>query len=169
MEYHQVLWKTPSVDRTATYRPGQKNCSLFPAKTLKACKIKIHRRTGGYSISPLWHAIFAFHPRVDVAFHPGISSLTCPRDQTINVVLITQKYQPYQPSTASFPRLMTRIKTNLPFPICLFRSKFYPLVIEKKKKNRRITGDLNLFLSILSLDFNAKQKWNETGKEKKNK
>ena len=28
---YSVLWKTPSVNRTATYRTGQKNCSLFPA------------------------------------------------------------------------------------------------------------------------------------------
>lgn len=129
---YSVLWKTASVDRTATYRPGQKNCSLFPAKTLKACKIKIHRRTGGYSISPLWHAIFALHPRVDVAFHPGISSLTCPRDQTTNVVLITQKYQPYQ----TFNRFVSPINDTNQDKFAFsqfFAPNFIPLLPKRKK------------------------------------
>lgn len=136
---YSVLWKTPSVDRTATYRTGQKNCSLFPGlKTLKAYEIKIHRRAGGYSISPLWHAIFVLHPVcVDAArcHHPGNRAcLALParsRDETINVVLITQKYQPYQRSTASFTRINGYTEHSLSRQIFLF-PLFYPLVIAEK-------------------------------------
>lgn len=146
---YSVLWKTPSVDRTATYRTGQKNCSLFPGlKTLKAYEIKIHRRAGGYSISPLWHAIFVLHPVcVDAArcHHPGNRAcLALParsRDETINVVLITQKYQPYQRSTASFTRINGYTEHSLSRQISLF-PLFYPLVIAEK------SGDPNPSLPL---------------------
>lgn len=102
-----VLWKTSSIDRMSTYRPGQKNCSLFPAKTLKAYKIKIHRRTGGYSIS-----------LVDTQFSSSSVSIVLPlwkasltAEPNVNITLITQKIlaKPgsYQRSTTSFRWLMT--------------------------------------------------------------
>ena len=162
---YSVLWKTPSVDRTATYRTGQKNCSLFPGlKTLKAYEIKIHRRAGGYSISPLWHAIFVLHPVcVDAArcHHPGNRAcLALParsRDETINVVLITQKYQPYQRSTASFTRINGYTEHSLSRQISLF-PLFYPLVIAEK------SGDPNPSLPLFSI---LPEKTNETEEKKK--